>query len=350
MENRIEWIDMTKGLGMILVIAGHTFALGYSAPIYSFHMPLFFFLSGLVYNEAKYNSFGKLTKAKALQLMKPWLVFYLVSLCVSLIIPVWREQLSVKQMLIELYTANSNTINNSSIWYCICLFVMFVLLYPALAVLNLLKPATRIIAIVIVGLLLLWLKEVLNIISPEYVRLIDNRLPFKMDSAAVALVFFLIGYYYKGLIHRLVSHTNWKMFFLAVVLFVVGFFVNRWSNINSMDFGRIKLLYYPIAFIGIYCCTSFCMLLSNKQSSIAGKVKSLLMYYGVNSLLIFGFQSLFIRLYIQYFNSTFGMSMELYGMNPIIHQIGSFLVVAVVTSPLIVWMFGYLRGKGINLI
>lgn len=49
-SNRIEEVDISKGIGMVLVITGH---LCVGAPlrnfIYSFHMPLFFVLSGFVY-------------------------------------------------------------------------------------------------------------------------------------------------------------------------------------------------------------------------------------------------------------------------------------------------------------
>ena len=46
-KERIDWIDYAKALGVFLVIMGHTYK-GYSfiGWIYSFHMPLFFFLSG----------------------------------------------------------------------------------------------------------------------------------------------------------------------------------------------------------------------------------------------------------------------------------------------------------------
>ena len=49
-KERIIWIDIAKGLGMILVVIGHSRPpqLIFEA-ISSFHMPLFFFLSGLVY-------------------------------------------------------------------------------------------------------------------------------------------------------------------------------------------------------------------------------------------------------------------------------------------------------------
>lgn len=64
-SNRIEEVDISKGIGMVLVITGH---LCVSASlrnfIYSFHMPLFFILSGIVYNIAR-------TRArKAIQIKK----------------------------------------------------------------------------------------------------------------------------------------------------------------------------------------------------------------------------------------------------------------------------------------
>ena len=50
MGKRIVWIDIAKGLGIILVIAGHLFRYDsyISTVIFSFHMPLFFFFAGLV--------------------------------------------------------------------------------------------------------------------------------------------------------------------------------------------------------------------------------------------------------------------------------------------------------------
>ena len=49
-ESRIEWVDTAKLIGIYLVILGHLplkniFATNF---IFTFHMPLFFFLSGFV--------------------------------------------------------------------------------------------------------------------------------------------------------------------------------------------------------------------------------------------------------------------------------------------------------------
>ena len=49
MANRIDWIDVAKGLAIILVVAGHAgFPILVEGAIYSFHMPLFFMTSGFV--------------------------------------------------------------------------------------------------------------------------------------------------------------------------------------------------------------------------------------------------------------------------------------------------------------
>lgn len=50
-QTRIEWIDIVKGIGLLCVILGHLSAPNQIARIlvYSFHMPLFFFISGYLY-------------------------------------------------------------------------------------------------------------------------------------------------------------------------------------------------------------------------------------------------------------------------------------------------------------
>ena len=46
---RLEWIDVARGIGIIAVVAGHVWTGGaFRNALYSFHMPLFFLLSGLL--------------------------------------------------------------------------------------------------------------------------------------------------------------------------------------------------------------------------------------------------------------------------------------------------------------
>ena len=57
MKKRMDYLDVAKGIAMFLVVMGQA-ALAYDTPywrvaIYSFHMPLFFLVSGVVVGRAK---------------------------------------------------------------------------------------------------------------------------------------------------------------------------------------------------------------------------------------------------------------------------------------------------------
>ncbi|MCC4252837.1 MAG: acyltransferase family protein [Pseudomonadota bacterium] len=46
---RLDWVDVARGIGIIAVVAGHVWTRGPARDaIYSFHMPLFFLLSGML--------------------------------------------------------------------------------------------------------------------------------------------------------------------------------------------------------------------------------------------------------------------------------------------------------------
>lgn len=78
---RIRWIDMLRGIGMFLVICGHVFKPagldGTVKWIYSFHMPLFFMISGCVHEIQSRNKAipqpGDFLKKKVRQMVIPYL-------------------------------------------------------------------------------------------------------------------------------------------------------------------------------------------------------------------------------------------------------------------------------------
>lgn len=75
---RIKYIDIAKGIGILLVIIGHSFPESYIQRIcYCFHMPLFFFISGLCYNHLKYD-FKKLLRVRTRQLLIPLVLFSVI--------------------------------------------------------------------------------------------------------------------------------------------------------------------------------------------------------------------------------------------------------------------------------
>ena len=339
MDNRIEWIDIAKGIGIILVIAGHCFYLGYSYPLYAFHMPLFFFLSGLLFKD-KNEGFVDFLKSKTNSLMRPWLIILFISSLVCLVIPQWRNEITLKEVLSDLYTANTNVFQNSSLWYLVCFYFMLLIFF---FVNKLKRTAVTAVVFIIIAIGLLWIKGLLDRTNLPF-----NRLPLKIDSALIALVFFCVANLFKD---KILPFMNGKANLLLVALIVVVSAVlcvfNGWSNLNSLDFGRFRLLYYPIAFGGIasVCFVSQVITRLNLQT-----IKSFIIFYGKNSLLIFGFQSLFIRLYYLFFNNAHDLGLELYANNPMIHQIGVFVVVSFVICPITVRFFEFLRKRNLRIL
>lgn len=51
MKGRIEYIDQTKGIGILLVLIGHCSLPLVGKFIYMFHMPLFYILSGVLWKD-----------------------------------------------------------------------------------------------------------------------------------------------------------------------------------------------------------------------------------------------------------------------------------------------------------
>ncbi|KAF1041618.1 MAG: hypothetical protein GAK35_03195 [Herbaspirillum frisingense] len=72
---RQRWIDVLRGIGIILVVWGHVYG-GYSFDIiFLFHMPLFFFISGYLFRPVA--DLGAFCRRKAIQLLVPYAVFLL---------------------------------------------------------------------------------------------------------------------------------------------------------------------------------------------------------------------------------------------------------------------------------
>lgn len=94
---RIEWVDVCRGSALLLVLLGHCtpnseyFGINIRGIIFSFHMPLFFLLSGYTFHFSK-NS--EMAKNKALyglrKLVLPAYVCYVVRATALVLVNVLR--------------------------------------------------------------------------------------------------------------------------------------------------------------------------------------------------------------------------------------------------------------------
>lgn len=88
MQNeRLSYLDIAKAIGILLVILGHIYCNddNFHIWIYSFHMPLFYFISGITFNKTKYKNVVKLLNNKIKILGIPYIIYNIVNLTLILI-------------------------------------------------------------------------------------------------------------------------------------------------------------------------------------------------------------------------------------------------------------------------
>ena len=78
---RFHWIDALKGFGIVLVVfAHHSLPVALDTYIFSFHMPLFFFISGFLFDFEKYaESAANFVKGRFRSLIVPYFFFALLT-------------------------------------------------------------------------------------------------------------------------------------------------------------------------------------------------------------------------------------------------------------------------------
>lgn len=85
-RKRINWIDIAKGIAIVLMIIGHDVTFGGNVRnlIFSFHMPIFFLLTG--YTIRPYNQIYKATFKDFKNLIIPVLIVKFVQAIAEIII------------------------------------------------------------------------------------------------------------------------------------------------------------------------------------------------------------------------------------------------------------------------
>ena len=80
LKERIIWADFLRGIGIFFVVLGHIITVinapdFYNKYIYSFHLPIFFFVSGYLFHIEKYHNFKFFLKKRVKSLLIPYFVF-----------------------------------------------------------------------------------------------------------------------------------------------------------------------------------------------------------------------------------------------------------------------------------
>lgn len=185
-NKRNQWLDIAKGLTIILMVLGHTSIPEiFSRFIWSFHMPLFFIASGWTTNWGKY-SFGEFMVKKSKNIMLPFVVY-------STIILLIYEDLIGGGRLIQWLTSGWEAY---ALWFIPVLFLASVINRLLYMMQNKCLRYVVMVVILVAGCLL----------SYEHLHL-----PWTLSSVPFASSLVLLGTELKR-IQRWIDEPRWWMF------------------------------------------------------------------------------------------------------------------------------------------
>ncbi|MBR3988301.1 MAG: acyltransferase family protein [Clostridia bacterium] len=306
-SGRVEWVDIAKGIGIILVIIGHLGVPYTDLWIYTFHMPLFFFLSGVVFSGIKY-------KFKV----------FLVKRIKALVIPYFALSFGIFLFFTFLYVYHDKTGTTPpyfvrgaldtpvnmfvkflvqrgycTVWFLACLFVAEIIFYfvSKAAKRNLIVMSAISSAICIGGLV--------------YYRLGGTTLPWNIDTALIAQFFMCMGYLFSNSTSLTkfreiitVNASNPVRCIMAVLFLAInvisGFASLRLSgksvNMSIGDYG-----FEPLSFISALAGILFII-------TVASMIKSrFFSYLGRNTMLVFAWHSRIVIIALNYLYLAIGI-------------------------------------------
>jgi fucose 4-O-acetylase-like acetyltransferase len=214
-SKRLVWVDVAKALAMVLVVVGHPVGpAAYTKYIYWFHMPVFFLLSGYLFKPPDgWSSLRSWLSKRSREILIPYCA-YLV-----LVTIVWYcygcrylDTSSVLKILWGvLIGGRAPGVYYTVFWFFTCLFATQVLF----AIINLLCKDNRlVIAVVAVAYLLAHVESWLMASHPPLV-------PWDLDVALMAVVYYAIGYFCKKLLANISLLITSAAVILSVLLIVV---------------------------------------------------------------------------------------------------------------------------------
>ena len=275
-KKRIIYFDIAKGIGMILVLIGHLqtdtifsyspYVLSLCSWIFSFHMALFFIISGMLISCKKENEkdLKEAVKKKFKSIMIPYVWFSLIYIFIVLYSMLITKVVPFRSFLIQLwYVAGMFGMN--VLWFLPALFAAEVLFLYLTQRLNKYKSAIAIILLCIIAAAINSFRINLPNNSALYERLIE--LIVTIIRPVFACLYILTGYWlFKGMevLNNKVRHLNLIGIILLPVLLAINIYLNMLNR--PVDFRSMVLNNYFIYYICSLSGSLFIIILSRVLS------------------------------------------------------------------------------------
>ena len=272
---RLGYIDIVKFIGIFLMVLCHAgMHNGATSVIYAFHMPLFFFISGYMFNPKKKRKVSSILKSKGKAVLIPYFIFALI-LCFG------TRKMADWPLLIygsrdALHAASSFT----QLWFLPCFFLSTVF-FQTIAQLKM--RSEILFAIAVIGC------SVLGFVLSFYRTHLQYGFPWNFDTALVG-----VGIMYLGYITRKVNAVERLNYVWGGVILIIGAGMSFYNLPESLTQGNphvemsVSSYGNPVLFtLNLsLLCVAIVILAREIENRWEGAVLKKLQFYGANTIII----------------------------------------------------------------
>lgn len=269
-QQRVEYIDIAKGMCVLLVMFAHTVMYKwFLCPIYMFHMPMFFMLSGMVFKVDE--GWWARIKKSAIHLLVPILFFMVMFLPLRVL----RDRLETGEFPEPCLSMLSMDYYDNILWFLPALFGIIVIMRTLLTLVR-----NRI----VVGAV------VVGIGAVGYCLMMRGvELPLYITQGLFSLPFFALG-----MVVRRVDGVRW-IYMVGALLFCFGLW-GLWMGHVHLDIYALQVdtnpLFVYLPAIGGSLSALWVARLF--ESGIGDRLRTSLAYLGRNTLYIFACHNAYI--------------------------------------------------------
>ncbi|MFI3200386.1 MAG: acyltransferase [Eubacteriales bacterium] len=293
-ERRLEHLDMAKGIGMVLVVLGHSTYMSDSWQVWiiSFHMPLFFVIAGMLmrYHREEEKPFGRAVSKRCKKLLPVYLLFSLVNLFFLSQLPIEymengdRTRYLIKQ-IIQVITLSGISV----LWFLGTLLISEIVFLFLLKGKSCVREKGEHFYILCISVIMILLMHVIPLVELSFMEpatygayVVENIVTV-IFRVIVAILFLSIGYGMqlgreKIKLNRVITGC------LCILCFIYTIFItpkNGGVDMNLLLFRKVGW-YIANAFIGTLAVLLLCDMLRDTENLLCKGVK----YIGRNSLII----------------------------------------------------------------
>lgn len=236
MVKRLEYVDIAKGIGIVLVVCSHSDALDLMWLMMGMFVPIFYFCSGYTYSHK--GTFKECMKKRFRKLFVPYLFFNILMFCAFMHFSI-REVFGVFYSRYSLYPLEVSpnikflTSGNYPMWFLTSMIISYLFFYM----------------IVYHDKIKFWLL-VSYVILTFFMIKCPILMPWSIDTAFLTSLFMYVGMVVRN--RNFISANLWQVGLIAlayIVLQIIGGDI----NLSVRMYGTSVIIYFVLGCFGSFC-------------------------------------------------------------------------------------------------